>query len=95
MLSSMDQNLLPLTTQLDAIADMNPPDLLSYPAWLTNEAGLKQRLQGKQGLCGEGCMGFLWDRREGRCRCVLPACASTPGRKLWMQDVGRLKIVPW
>ena len=47
LLAAMDGALAPLTHQLQVATAMAPPDLLSYPAWLQNEAGVRQRLQGE------------------------------------------------
>jgi hypothetical protein len=45
----MDSALAPLQAQLDAVVNINAPDLLSYAGWMANQAALKQRMEGMQG----------------------------------------------
>lgn len=49
LLDTMDSALAPLQAQVDAVVNINAPDLLSYAGWMANQAALKQRMEGKQG----------------------------------------------
>lgn len=52
LLDTMDSALAPLQAQLDAVVNINAPDLLSYAGWMANQAALKQRMEGEDTPAG-------------------------------------------
>jgi hypothetical protein len=76
LLDTMDSALAPLQTQLDAVVNINAPDLLSYAGWMANQAALRQRMDGKTS-CWQS--GLVWGAQPStwqRCQRLWVAAAA-------------------
>lgn len=76
LLDTMDSALAPLQTQLDAVVNINAPDLLSYAGWMANQAALKQRMDGEQ-LPGLARWHSIWRTRPCRLWMSVSVCGAT------------------
>lgn len=75
LLDTMDSALAPLQTQLDAVVNINAPDLLSYAGWMANQAALKQRMDGEQ-LPGLARWHSTWRTRPCRLWMSVSVCGA-------------------